>query len=57
MIAFLLTLSTHCKNKIDKIINLSVSTVARNNGNCKLLGRVGCHDYINILMLSNRYTN
>ena len=40
MTAFLL--STHCKNKIDKIINLLVSTVARNSANCNLVGHVGC---------------
>ena len=28
----------HCKNKIVKITNSFVSTVARNNGNCNLIG-------------------
>ena len=28
------------QNRIVKITNLSVSTVARNNGNCNLIGRV-----------------
>ena len=35
----------HCKNKIVKITNLLVSTVARNNGDCNLIGRVGCYGY------------
>ena len=34
----------HCKNKIVKITNSLVSTVARNNGNCNLISRVGCYD-------------
>ena len=32
-----LDLYQHCKNKIVKITNSFVSTVARNNGNCNLL--------------------
>ena len=36
---------THCKNKIVKITNLLVSTVARNNGDCNLIGHVGCYEY------------
>ena len=35
----------HRKIKIVKITNLLVSTVARNNGNCNLIGRVGCYGY------------
>ena len=35
----------HCKIKIVKITNLLVSTVARNNGNCNLIGRIGCYGY------------
>ena len=35
-----------CKNKIVKITNSFVITVARNNGNCNLISRVGCYDYI-----------
>ena len=35
----------HCKNKIVKITNLLVSTVARNSGNCNIIGRVGCYGY------------
>ena len=35
----------HCKNKIVKITNSFVSIVARNNGNCNLIGRVGCYGY------------
>ena len=31
-----------CKNKI---VNSFVSTVARNNGNCNLIGCVGCHGH------------
>ena len=34
----------HCKNKITKITNSFVSTVGRNNGNCNVIGRVGCYD-------------
>ena len=37
--------SIHCKNKIVKITNLLVSTVARNSGNCNLIGHVGCYGY------------
>ena len=33
----------HCKNKIVNITNSFVSTVARNNGNCNLIGYVGLH--------------
>ena len=33
----------HCKNRIVKITNLLVSTVARNGGNCYLIGRVDCY--------------
>ena len=47
-------LFVHCK---------LVSTVARNSGNCYLIGHVGCYGYtcnynrnFNILMLSNRCT-
>ena len=36
----------HCKNKIVKITNLLVSTVARYSGNFNLIGRLGCYDYI-----------
>ena len=32
------------KNKIVKITKSFVSTFARNNGNCNLIGRVGCYD-------------
>ena len=39
------TQTTHCKNKIVKITNLLVSTVARNNLNCNLICRVGCYGY------------
>ena len=35
----------HCKNKIVKITNLLVSTVARNSGNCNLIGHVGCYGH------------
>ena len=37
----------NCKNKIVKITNLLVSTVAklRNSGNCSLIGHVGCYGY------------
>ena len=35
----------HRKIKIVKITNLLVSTVAWNNGNCNLIGRVGCYGY------------
>ena len=35
----------HCKNKIVKITNLLVSTVARNSGNSNLIGCVGCYGY------------
>ena len=38
--------SIHGKNKIVKITNLLVSTVTRNNGNCNLIGRVGCYDHM-----------
>ena len=38
-------ISVHSKNKIVKITNLLVSTVARNNLNCNLIGRVGCYGY------------
>ena len=50
------------KNKIDKKTDLSVSTVARNSGNCNLIGQVGCYGYrcnynpIIFLILSNRCT-
>ena len=30
----------HCKSKIVKITNVLVSTVARNNKNCNLIGHV-----------------
>ena len=39
----------HCKNKIVKIKNLLVSTFARNNLNCNLIGRVGFYGYTLIL--------
>ena len=39
-----LNIILHCKNKIVKINNLLVSTVARNSGNCNLAGRVCCYD-------------
>ena len=42
--------SIHCKNKIVKITNLLVSTVARNNLNCNLIGRVGCYEYTVIII-------
>ena len=52
--------------KIVKIINLFVSTVARNSGNCNLIIHIGCYDCIVnynpitaisiILILSIRYT-
>ena len=35
----------HCKNKIVKITHLLVSTVARNSGNCYLIGHVDCYGY------------
>ena len=35
----------HYKNKIGKITNLLVGTVARNSGNCNLICRVGCYGY------------
>ena len=35
----------YCKNKIVKISNLVVSTVARNNGDCNLIGHIGCYGY------------
>ena len=41
---------THCKNKIVKITNLLVSTLARNNLNCNLIGRVGCYGYTVIII-------
>ena len=41
----------HCKNKIVKITNSFVSIVARNNGNCNLIGHVGCYDCIMIYYL------
>ena len=56
---------TQCKHKIVKITNLLVSTVTKNSGNCKLIGRVGCYGYAcnynpncnsNSLILSNRCT-
>ena len=34
----------HCKNKIVKITNLLINTVARNSGNCNLIGSVDCYD-------------
>ena len=40
----------HCKNKIVRITKLLVSTVARNNLNCNLIGRVGCHGYTVIII-------
>ena len=40
----------HCKNKIVKISNLLVSTVARNNLNCNLIGRVGFYGYTLIFL-------
>ena len=40
----------HCKNKIVKITKLLVNTVARNSGNCNLIGHVGCHYCIVIHM-------
>ena len=40
----------HCKNKIVKITNLLASTVARNSGNCNLIGCVGCYDCMVIYM-------
>ena len=56
----------HCKNKIVKITNLLVSTVARNSVNCNLICCVGCYGYTRnynpiivisiILILSIRYT-
>ena len=58
----------YCKNKIVKLTNLLVSTVARNSGSCNLFGRVDCYGYtcnynliivISLslcLMLSNRCT-
>ena len=36
----------HCKNKIVKMTNFLVSTVARNSGNCNLIGCVGCYAWI-----------
>ena len=49
----------HCKNKIVIITNSFVSIVARNNGNCNLIGRVGCYGYTcnyNPIILINRCT-
>ena len=40
----------HCKNKIVKISNLLVSTFARNNFNCNLIGRVGFYGYTLIFL-------
>ena len=37
------TVLTHCKNKM-------VSTVARNNLNCNLIGRVDCYGYTVTIM-------
>ena len=34
----------YCKNKIVTITNLLVSAVARNSGNCHLIGCVSCYD-------------
>ena len=34
----------HCKNKIVKITNTFVSTVARNSRNCNLISHAGCYD-------------
>ena len=34
-----------CKKTIVKITNLLVSIVARNSGNCNLIGHVGCYGY------------
>ena len=36
----------HCKNKIVKITNSFVSTVAMNNGNCNLISHVASYDCI-----------
>ena len=35
----------HCKNKIVKITNLLVGTVARNSGDCNLICGIGCYGY------------
>ena len=43
------------QKKIVKITNSIVSTVARNNGNCNLIGHVGCYDCIVIYMYTNLY--
>ena len=44
-------LYVHCKNKIAKITNILVSTVARNNGNSNLISRVGCYGYIHVIII------
>ena len=56
-VCIIICMYIHCENKIVKITNLLVSTVARNSGNCNLIGRVGhiCN-YNHILILSNRCT-
>ena len=33
------------QKRIVKITNFLVSTVARNSGNCNLIGCVGCYEY------------
>ena len=38
-------INPHCKNKIVKITNLLVSTVALNSGNCNLIGRIDFYGY------------
>ena len=40
-----------CENKIVKITHLLVSTVTRNSGNCILIVRVGCYDWMAIYVL------
>ena len=50
VVEILLRKFLHCKNKIVKITNLLVSTVARNNLNCNLIGRVGCYGYTVIII-------
>ena len=56
----IIILYIHCKNKIVKITNSFVSTVARNNGNCNLISHVGSYDCMvtyNVHVLIILYTN
>ena len=40
-------LCVHCKNKIVKMANL---LVARNSGNCNLIGHIGCNLHDQLVM-------